>query len=168
MLEADVINATPPHARVYVCDSCRERERKRAHRKKSRAAVLNAYPTEEEMTAMGINPHAPDALSHAVARLEEEERKHAVLFNCGDYIDFHDGEVILSTRITCYCRHHREKVGFHIVFTLRNHKGDFIATGSTPPIMIMDDHKSMSNSVSMSRMAETRLRSGIQLSLIHI
>ena len=162
MLEADVINATPPHARVYVCDSCRERERKRAHRKKSRAAVLNAYPTEEEMTAMGINPHAPDALSLAVTRLEEEERKHAVLFNCGDYIDFHDGEVILSTRITCYCRHHREKVGFHIVFTLRNHKGDFIATGSTPPIMIMDDHKSMSNSVSMSRMAEARLRSGIQ------
>lgn len=162
MLEAEVINATPPHARVYVCNGCRERERKRAHRKKGRATVQNVHPTDEEMTAMGIDPHAPDALSHAATRLEEEERNHAVLFNCGDYVDFHDGEVTLSTRITCYCRHHREKVGFHIVFTLRNHKGDFIATGSTPPIMIMDDHKSMSNSLSMSRVAETRMRSGLQ------
>lgn len=151
LLEAEVINATPPHSRVYVCNSCRERERKRAHRKKRKTIAQNAHPTEDEMLAMGIDPNAPNALECAAARLEEEERKHAVLFNCGDYVEFSDGEVVLSTRITCYCRHHREKVGFHIVFTLRNYKGDFIATGNTPPIMIMDDHKSVSQSVTANR-----------------
>ena len=142
-MEANVINATPPHNQVYVCNNCRERERKRADRKKSKKLYSSAVPTEEEVRALGIDVDAPNALELAMERMGEEERKHAVLFNCGDYIDFHDGEAIISTRITCYCRHHREKVGFRIVFTLRNHLGEFIATGSTPPIMIMDDHKSV-------------------------
>lgn len=143
-LEAEVVNATPPHARVFVCNSCREREWKRAHRKKSKNAIQNANPTKDEMRALGIDPDTPDALQMAAERLEEEERKHIVLFNCGDYVDFSNGEAVLSSRITCYCRHHREKVGFYIIFTLRTHLGEFVATGSTPPIMIMDDHKSTS------------------------
>lgn len=156
LLEADVINATPPHARVYVCNSCRERERKRADRKKTKNTAANAVPTVDEMRALSINPNDPNAMELAAARMQEEERKHAVLFNCGDYINFHDGEVILSTRITCYCRHHREKIGFHIVFTLRNSQGEFIATGSTPPIMIMDDHKSTSQYAQSSRTSDNR------------
>ncbi|WFD19927.1 hypothetical protein MCAP1_002169 [Malassezia caprae] len=155
-LEAEVINATPPHARVYVCNSCRERERKRADRRKTKNTAANAVPTADEMLALNIDPKDPNAMEHAVARMQEEERNHAVLFNCGDYINFHDGEVILSTRITCYCRHHREKIGFHIVFTLRNSQGDFIATGSTPPIMIMDDHKSTSQYAQSSRISDSR------------
>lgn len=156
LLEADVINATPPHSRVYVCNSCRERERKRADRKKTKNTTANALPTAEEMCALNIDPNDPNAMELAASRLQEEERKHAVLFNCGDYVNFHDGEVILSTRITCYCRHHREKVGFHIVFTLRNTLGEFIATGSTPPIMIMDDHKSSSQYTNPLRTGESR------------
>ncbi|WFC98318.1 hypothetical protein MYAM1_001044 [Malassezia yamatoensis] len=143
LMEADVVNATPPHTRVYVCNSCRERERKRADRKKSKKLYSSSVPTEDEIRALDINPSAPNALELAAERMGEEERKHAVLFNCGDYIDFHDGEAIISTRITCYCRHHREKVGFQIVFTLRGHRGELVAVGSTPPIMIMDDHKSV-------------------------
>ncbi|WFD27559.1 hypothetical protein MNAN1_002558 [Malassezia nana] len=156
LLEANVINATPPHARVYVCNSCRERERKRADRKKSKNSTASSVPTKEEMHALNIDPNDPNALGLASSRLQEEERKHAVLFNCGDYVSFHDGEVVLSTRITCYCRHHREKIGFHIVYTLRNYRGEFIATGSTPPIMIMDDHKSSSQYANISRMNEGR------------
>ncbi|WFC93863.1 hypothetical protein MBRA1_000488 [Malassezia brasiliensis] len=152
-MEANVINATPPHAQVYVCNNCRERERKRADRKKSKKLYSSAAPTEEEVRALGIDVDAPNALELAMERMGEEERKHAVLFNCGDYIDFHDGEAIISTRITCYCRHHREKVGFRIVFTLRNQLGEFVATGSTPPIMIMDDHKSVTQTSAMPRPA---------------
>lgn len=157
-LEAVVVNATPPHARVFVCDNCRERERKRAHRKKSKKLQGTAKPTEEEIRSLGLDPAAPDAVETAMARLDEEERKHAVLFNCGDYVDFHNGEAVLSTRITCYCRHHREKVGFCIVFTLRNHRGEFIATGTTPPIMIMDDHKSVAQTGGSVKLAENRLK----------
>ncbi|WFD31491.1 hypothetical protein MSPP1_002528 [Malassezia sp. CBS 17886] len=157
-LDATVINATPPHAHVYVCDSCRERERKRAHRKKTKKLSPCVNPTEDEIRALGIDPHAPNAMELAASRMEEEERRHAVLFNCGDYIDFYDGEAVLSTRITCYCRHHREKLGFCIVFTLRNDRGEFIATGTTPPIMIMDDHKSIAQSSTLRGGAE-RMRS---------
>lgn len=156
LMEANVVNATPPHARIFVCNSCRERERKRAHRKKSKNTSAIIHPTEDEMRALDIDPSMPNAMELAASRIEEEERKHAVLFNCGDYIDFQDGEAVLSTRITCYCRHHREKVGFHIVFTLRNYLGDFIASGSTPPIMIMDDHKSLSQGLLANRLADPR------------
>jgi uncharacterized protein len=45
-------------------------------------------------------------------------------------------------RITCYCRHHREKVGFNVHFKMVDHRGRTVGSGSTPPIMITDDHKS--------------------------
>lgn len=47
-------------------------------------------------------------------------------------------------RITCYCRHHREKVGFNVHFKMLDHTGRLVASGTTPPIMITDDHKSTS------------------------
>lgn len=41
-----------------------------------------------------------------------QERRKILLFNCSEYVEFDDGEVTLPTRVTCYCRHHSEKVGF--------------------------------------------------------
>jgi hypothetical protein len=41
-----------------------------------------------------------------------EERRKILLFNCSEYVDFSNGEATLPTRVTCYCRHHSEKVGF--------------------------------------------------------
>ena len=49
-------------------------------------------------------------------------------------------------RITCYCRHHREKVGFNVHFKMVDDKGRIVGSGSTPPIMITDDHKSVHKS----------------------
>ncbi|KAI8137392.1 hypothetical protein BJV82DRAFT_358156 [Fennellomyces sp. T-0311] len=57
-------------------------------------------------------------------------------------VNFSSGDAILPTRITCYCRHHNEKVGFCVEFTMKTDKGDTIATGMSPPILITDDHKS--------------------------
>lgn len=142
-VDATVVNATPPHDRVHVCKGCRQRERKRAHRKKDPKTPLENRPTEEEMKTLGIDPSSIDAVERTQARMEEEEKKRVVLFNCGDFVDFEEGEAVLPTRITCYCRHHKEKVGFCVIFTMRDWQGRLIATGSTPPIMITDDHKSM-------------------------
>ncbi|SJX65128.1 related to SPT23-suppressor of TY retrotransposon [Sporisorium reilianum f. sp. reilianum] len=142
-VDATVVNATPPHDRVHVCKGCRQRERKRAHRKKDPKTPVESQPNEEEMRSLGIDPSAPDAVERTQARMEEEEKKRVVLFNCGDFVDFEEGEAVLPTRITCYCRHHKEKVGFCVIFTMRDWQGRLIATGSTPPIMITDDHKSM-------------------------
>ncbi len=108
-VDATVVNATPPHDRVFVCKGCRQRERKRAHRKKDPKTPLESQPTDEEMKSLGIDPSAPDAVERTQARMEEEEKKRVVLFNCGDFVDFEEGEAVLPTRITCYCRHHKEK-----------------------------------------------------------
>ena len=63
-------------------------------------------------------------------------------FNCPEELDFSTGSVVLPMRITCYCRHHREKVGFNVHFKMIDYKGRIVGSGSTPPIMITDDHKS--------------------------
>jgi len=67
-------------------------------------------------------------------------------FNCPEELDFSTGSVVLPMRITCYCRHHREKVGFNAHFKMVDHKGRIVGSGSTPPIMITDDHKSIHKS----------------------
>ncbi|TFY66358.1 hypothetical protein EVG20_g4731 [Dentipellis fragilis] len=65
-----------------------------------------------------------------------------VQFNCPDVLDFSSGTIALPLRITCYCRHHREKVGFLVHFTMADHTGRIVGSGTTRPIMITDDHKS--------------------------
>ncbi|KAJ3089593.1 hypothetical protein HDU96_003714, partial [Phlyctochytrium bullatum] len=72
----------------------------------------------------------------------EIEKKKIILFNCSSFVDFSSGDSILPTRITCYCRHHNERVGFCIYFVARDHTGSIISTGISPPILITDDHKS--------------------------
>ncbi|KAK0547548.1 SPT3 Dosage dependent suppressor of Ty-induced promoter mutations-like protein [Tilletia horrida] len=154
--DATVVNATPPHDRIFVCAGCMQRERKRLHRKKRDMSNANSAvpamldgesvgnvvpPNAEEMQNMGFDPNLPGAQEQALQQMLKEDRKRVVVFNCGDYVDFPDGETILPTRITCYCRHHKAKVGFCIIFTMRDWQGRLLATGSTPPIMITDDHK---------------------------
>lgn len=56
-------------------------------------------------------------------------------------MDFSSGTIILPLRITCYCRHHREKLGFIVHFTMMDSIGRIVGAGSTRPIMITDDHK---------------------------
>ena len=73
---------------------------------------------------------------------ENSSASKIVQFNCSDTMDFSGGSVILPLRITCYCRHHREKVGFNVHFTLKDCNERVIGRGMSPPIMITDDHKS--------------------------
>lgn len=65
-----------------------------------------------------------------------------IQFNCPQVLDFSTGTVVLPLRITCYCRHHKEKVGFNVHFSMLDHQGRIVGTGISPPIMITDDHKS--------------------------
>ncbi|CAJ0833767.1 11437_t:CDS:10 [Entrophospora sp. SA101] len=84
-------------------------------------------------------------------KMMQLEQNKILLFNCNEIVDFNSGDIILPTRITCYCRHHNEKVGFRI----KDHTNDVIATGMSPPIMITDDHKS---SKTKNGIAKKRLR----------
>ena len=75
-------------------------------------------------------------------RGKHEDNSNLVQFNCPEVLDFASGSVILPLRITCYCRHHREKIGFNVHFTMWDHTGRVVGSGMTRPIMITDDHKS--------------------------
>ncbi|KAI9489564.1 hypothetical protein BDB00DRAFT_608985 [Zychaea mexicana] len=123
-LTAKVICASDPAKKLRMCAGCVRRERKRAERKKdshSTDAALSATMSEDAF---------------------EKERDRILLFNCEPLVDFNSGDTILPTRITCYCRHHNERVGFRIRFSLHDCNGNVVATGETPSIMITDDHKS--------------------------
>jgi uncharacterized protein len=74
-------------------------------------------------------------------RKHQEDTTNIIQFNCAEIIDFDTGSTILPLRITCYCRHHREKVGFNVHFTMTDHTGRLIGSGMSRPIMITDDHK---------------------------
>jgi hypothetical protein len=120
-LQARVLCASDPSKKVVTCISCIQRERKRSQRRKENKP--------ETLDGAGEDDLASD-----------EER--ILLFNCSEIVDFSAGDTILPTRITCYCRHHNERVGFCIYFEMLDHTGKKVAEGLSPPILITDDHKS--------------------------
>lgn len=85
---------------------------------------------------------SPDDVRTIPGRGKHEDTTNLVQFNCPEVLDFSSGSVVLPLRITCYCRHHREKVGFNVHFTMLDHSGRIVGSGMTRPIMITDDHKS--------------------------
>lgn len=125
-LTARVICASDPSRKVVTCLGCIQRERKRSQRRKENKIK---------------NENNEDVCMEDDKSLANEEQK-VLLFNCSEVVDFSSGDTILPTRITCYCRHHNERLGFCIYFEMHDHNGKQVATGMSPPIMITDDHKS--------------------------
>ena len=125
---------------VRICSGCIQRERKRASRKKLKK------PDEEEL-------------------FQKDEEKRVVVFNTNELKDWVEATNILSSedqspgaesfhpprpgsmqvelpmRIACYCRHQNEKIGFQVIFTIKDHRDHVIAQAITNSIMITDDHK---------------------------
>ncbi|KAG1219846.1 hypothetical protein G6F35_007150 [Rhizopus arrhizus] len=120
-LEAKVVRSDTNQP-VRMCEGCVRRERKRAERIK-------------------------DGKSKTVEQDIEKEKERILLFNSDSLINFATGEITLPSRITCYCRHHNEKVGFRICFALKDDKDKTVATGISPPILITDDHKNPKNKI---------------------
>lgn len=125
---------------VRICTGCIQRERKRASRKKQKK------PDEEEL-------------------FQKDEEKRVIVFNTNEVKEWaepaKDGsddvsglpnnaqpslgqgamQVELPMRIACYCRHQNEKLGFQVIFTIKDHSDKVIAQAITNSIMITDDHK---------------------------
>ncbi|KAI0029971.1 hypothetical protein K488DRAFT_72546 [Vararia minispora EC-137] len=120
-LTAEVTCASPPHAPVSKRVARKIAQRVRPQRPDSDSPDSNADPTSR----------APFTI---------------VQFNCAEVLEYDSGTAVLPLRITCYCRHHRERIGFHVHFKMSDHTGRVVATGRTAPIMITDDHKSTSSS----------------------
>ncbi|KAI0051859.1 hypothetical protein FA95DRAFT_144311 [Auriscalpium vulgare] len=131
-LSVEVTCASPPHARAVCCTSCQAREAKRVARKLAQRVRPERHEAELQETGNGMTDGA----------------FNIVQFNCAEILDFSAGSAIFPLRITCYCRHHRERVGFKVHFTMSDHTGRLVGSGTTHPIMITDDHKSTGASAS--------------------
>ncbi|EIW83060.1 hypothetical protein CONPUDRAFT_152105 [Coniophora puteana RWD-64-598 SS2] len=129
-LTASVTCASPPNSQVLSCGSCRNREAKRVAKK----LAARVRPVRSDSDSPGDGNER--------VKGSREDTTSIIQFNCPEVLDFASGSVVLPVRITCYCRHHREKVGFHVHITMMDHTGRVVGSGTTPPIMITDDHKS--------------------------
>ncbi|KZT10672.1 uncharacterized protein LAESUDRAFT_692924 [Laetiporus sulphureus 93-53] len=129
-LTAEVTCSSAPHTRVTCCSSCQTREAKRVARK----IAARVRPARSDTESQDEAPVIPGRGKH-------EDKSNIVQFNCPEVLDFSYGSVVLPLRITCYCRHHREKIGFNVHFTMLDHSGRVVGTGISRPIMITDDHK---------------------------
>lgn len=112
---------------VHICPGCVTREHKRANRKKVKK------PEEEE-------------------NWKKDETKRVIVFNTQEVKEWQQPppeeirpsgtlQIEAPMRIACYCRHHHEKLGFQVIFTLKDHLGQVVTQGLSPSIMITDDHK---------------------------
>ncbi|ORX49771.1 hypothetical protein DM01DRAFT_1308590 [Hesseltinella vesiculosa] len=139
-LEAAVVCDSHPDNEIIMCASCVHRERKRMKRKRDNKVARAANKEGSAAKLAALYAHELPDLSNET--IMSEERKKILLFNCSEFVEFNNGEATLPTRVTCYCRHHSEKVGFRLVFTIKDCHNHVLGTGSSPPIMITDDHKS--------------------------
>ncbi|KAF2085833.1 hypothetical protein K490DRAFT_45885, partial [Saccharata proteae CBS 121410] len=120
---------------VRICQNCVQRERKRAARKRVKKQE------DEEAWA-------------------EYEHERVIVFNDKEYKDWQQPtppksegpaagftfppgamQIDVPMRIACYCRHQSEKIGFRVIFTVKDFKGVLVAQEMTQPILITDDHK---------------------------
>ena len=83
---------------VNVCDGCLGRERKKKEKEKEKSCVRNATTAADK--GKNRSESVPRNLTSPVA------------FGGKPLRDFADGRVRLQTRVTCYCRHHKEREGF--------------------------------------------------------
>ncbi|KAF8520337.1 hypothetical protein BU17DRAFT_46834 [Hysterangium stoloniferum] len=147
-MTAEVVCCSSPYTVVQSCESCQLREAKRTARKVA-ARVKPPGSMKLKSKTKGISKKSTKKAKEQLVNfddmddMDEPNVDGSILqFNCIEVLDFSNGRVILPMRITCYCRHHKEKIGFNIVFALRDHTGRLVGHGITPPILITDDHKS--------------------------
>ncbi|KAF9295401.1 hypothetical protein BGZ74_010829 [Mortierella antarctica] len=136
---------------LETCDNCIGRERKRAHRRKEAQKLPGPLASISIFGSISAkNGHNPAALASEPIpptptdpeEYQAWEKSRIMVFSSTEYVDFADGQCLLPTRITCYCRHHNEKVGFRIQFAARDSTGAVVARVLTNAVMMMDDHKS--------------------------
>ena len=108
-----------PSIPVNPCQKCRDREEARVQRNlANRISRNNSTPDRSEDSL--TNPPSSAIKGKSVARAQDAGGGSGiVVFNCAEYQCFRDGRVVLPLRVTCYSRHHNEKVGFQYANLLR-------------------------------------------------
>ncbi|QUC17036.1 uncharacterized protein UV8b_01277 [Ustilaginoidea virens] len=131
----DEANAPQNGGDVRICNGCITRERKRAARKKiKKPDEEKVWSQDEERRIIVFNTQevkewqSPSAVKGVIGRHDPLAPSRAM-------------QIDAPMRIACYCRHHGEKMGFNVIFTIKDFQDRVIAQAMSNPIMITDDHK---------------------------
>jgi hypothetical protein len=123
---------------VKICVGCITRERKRAARKKvKKVEEEESWHQYEAKRVIVFNTHevkdwqAPTSQPPSEATGDRAE----------PFVPDGAMQVDAPMRIACYCRHQNEKLGFQVIFTIKDWQDRLIAQEMTSSIMITDDHK---------------------------
>ena len=120
---------------VRICAGCITRERKRAARKKiKKPEEEKVWGQDEERRVIVFNTQEVKEWQPLSGVLDASGRPEPVVPPRAMQID-------APMRIACYCRHHSEKMGFSVIFTIKDFQDRVIAQAMSNPIMITDDHK---------------------------
>ncbi|OAA79541.1 ankyrin repeat protein [Akanthomyces lecanii RCEF 1005] len=155
----DEENAPQNGGEVRICAGCITRERKRAARKKiKKPDEEKVWSQDEERRVIVFNTQEVKEWQPMSGMLDSNGRPEPVVSNRTMQID-------APMRIACYCRHHGEKMGFNVIFTIKDHQDRVIAQAMSNPIMITDDHKThpMAQLTSQPPMSETVSSSSLPL-----
>ncbi|KAI9792962.1 MAG: hypothetical protein M1816_001284 [Peltula sp. TS41687] len=123
---------------VNICSRCIERERKRLNRRRNkRSEEEEDWLLDEHMRIIVFNTREIQEWG------EPRSDPDPVTPKTGPEPELPAGtkQVMLPVRIACYCRHHHEKIGFRVIFTLKDHQGRLVTQALSDSIMITDDHK---------------------------
>lgn len=123
---------------VKICTGCITRERKRAARKKvKKVEEEESWHKDESKRVIVFNTHEVKEWQQPSNQVPSEAT--------GDRLEpmVPEGamQVDAPMRIACYCRHQNEKLGFQVIFTIKDCNDLLIAQEITSSIMITDDHK---------------------------
>jgi hypothetical protein len=123
---------------VTICAGCITRERKRAARKKvKKVEEEESWHKDEERRVIVFNTHEVKDWQLPSSEVQSDA--------VGDRPEPHVPEGAMQVdapmRIACYCRHQNEKLGFQVIFTIKDWTGRLVAQEISSSIMITDDHK---------------------------
>ncbi|KAE9372055.1 hypothetical protein N431DRAFT_482923 [Stipitochalara longipes BDJ] len=123
---------------VKICAGCITRERKRAARKKvKKVEEEESWHKDEAKRVIVFNTHEVKDWQTPTSQPPSE--------STGDrpepFVPEGAMQVDAPMRIACYCRHQNEKLGFQVIFTIKDYQDRVVAQEMTSSIMITDDHK---------------------------
>ncbi|KAF5025332.1 hypothetical protein F66182_2590 [Fusarium sp. NRRL 66182] len=120
---------------VRICQGCITRERKRAARKKiKKPDEEKLWSQDEERRVIVFNTQEVKEWQPISGVMDPTGRPEPAVPNGAMQVD-------APMRIACYCRHHGEKMGFNVIFTIKDYQDRVVAQAMSNPIMITDDHK---------------------------
>ena len=123
---------------VKICSGCITRERKRAARKKAKKVEEEeSWHKDEDKRVIVFNTQEIKDWQQPSCQPQSDsigDRREPLVPEGAMQVD-------APMRIACYCRHQNEKLGFQVIFTIKDWTGQLVAQDITSSIMITDDHK---------------------------